>query len=683
MTNPFLRAALVTATLLVTAVFKLASQTTAAPQTPPATGIDRFVGAPNHRVRVHIAGAGSSTVVLISGQGGGLHDWDDVDTSIARFARVISYDRSGLGKSDPGAEPRSVGRMASELRDMLDAIDVHGPVILVGHSLGGPIAEIYAERHPNDVSAILLVDPALETFNAAAERLPQFQSALANQQRQRTQGPLEPRAEAIGLDSSRADMRRMGQMPRIPITMLIAGRHASPVRTSLDSLRHDAIESLWREKHIEWIAAQPLGASVLDETSGHYIQYDDPSLVVDALRNLIRRAGSPRASTVATVAARAPSCDVAPLDSVALVALPGQPFVTIPSVDGCWAFASLVNPTNGWPGGLALLRNMEGDLHLERVLPLASGPLGIAMTHDGKLLIAPRGNDIDFIDVERLMIGRPDAILGTITESGNLARDYAAVTRDDRYVFVANESDSSVTVVDLTKARANHFDATSVIGHIPTGRAPVALVFSNDDKYLYLTAQQAPGELHWPLDCRPQGSTDPNAKPDHSPGAIMVVDVARAVRDPARSVVSVVRAGCNPVRLALSPAGDVAYVTARTDNALLAFDVSKLVGDTAHALIGAVPVGTAPVGLAVSADGHFVFVTNSSRFAQSQGGQSVTVIDARRIRDGASAVAGAIPAGVFPRGVQVANGGQALFISNFGSSTIEVVDLTRLPPMRP
>jgi hypothetical protein len=385
-------------------------------------------------------------------------------------------------------------------------------------------------------AGLLLVDPALEAFNAAAERLPEFQSALANQIRQQTQGPPGLRAEAMGLDSSRADMRRMGQMPRIPITMLIAGRHAAPGRTSLDSLRHDPIESLWRATHIEWIAAQAFGHSVLDETSGHYIQYDNPSLVVDALGNLMRRVAAGAAAPQSARATRTPSCDVAPLDSVAFVTRPGDPFLTIPSPDGCWAFASLVNTTNGWPGGVARLRNAEGDLRLERVLPLASGALGIATTQDGKLLIAPRENDIDFIDIEHLMIGRPDAVLGTITEAGGLGRDYAAVTRDDRYLFVANETDSSITVIDLARARASHFGAPSVIGHIRTGRAPAGLVFSNDDKYLYLTAQQAPAALQWPIDCRPQGSSDPSAKPDHRHGVIMVVDVARAVRDPERSV---------------------------------------------------------------------------------------------------------------------------------------------------
>jgi DNA-binding beta-propeller fold protein YncE len=95
-------------------------------------------------------------------------------------------------------------------------------------------------------------------------------------------------------------------------------------------------------------------------------------------------------------------------------------------------------------------------------------------------------------------------------------------------------------------------------------------------------------------------------------------------------------------------------------------------------VIGSVSVGTAPVGVTVSADGGLVFVTNSNRFAGSQRGEAVSVIDSRRIRDGAAAVVGSIPAGAFPRVLQVTGGGRSLLISNFGSSTIAVIDLTRL-----
>ena len=73
--------------------------------------------------------------------------------------------------------------------------------------------------------------------------------------------------------------------------------------------------------------------------------------------------------------------------------------------------------------------------------------------------------------------------------------------------------------------------------------------------------------------CSAPGSEAVRQASKYAEGAILVVDVARATRDPAKAVVGAAPAGCNPVRLATSPSGEVAYVTARTDNALLAFDI--------------------------------------------------------------------------------------------------------------
>jgi DNA-binding beta-propeller fold protein YncE len=167
---------------------------------------------------------------------------------------------------------------------------------------------------------------------------------------------------------------------------------------------------------------------------------------------------------------------------------------------------------------------------------------------------------------------------------------------------------------------------------------------------------------------------------NHSQGAIMVFDVAQALRDPMHAALSRVAAGCNPVRLVLSPDGKTAYVSARDDNELLAFDTGRLVTDTAHALIGHADVGTAPVGVAVVDSGRRVIVTNSNRFGGSaEDQQPLTVIDAAKLRSGSSAVMGTIPAGAFPRELRVTADGRTLFVTNFASRTLEMVDLLRAP----
>jgi DNA-binding beta-propeller fold protein YncE len=258
-------------------------------------------------------------------------------------------------------------------------------------------------------------------------------------------------------------------------------------------------------------------------------------------------------------------------------------------------------------------------------------------------------------------------------------RVYANVTADDRWLFLSDESTRSISVVDLRKARASSFDGSAVVGQIPVGRAPIALTFSHDQRLLYTTSQVAPSAYDWPSVCRPPGSEAARQGSSYAEGAILVVDVARATLDPSSAVIGAIPAGCNPVRLVTSPSGDVAYVSARTDNAVLAFDTKSLLADPAHALIGRIPVGDAPVGLAVLNDGARLAVTNSDRFSNSNAAQSLTIIDTKKIRSGEDAIVGTVPVGVFPRELRLIENQNTLLLTNFGSKTLAVIDIARLP----
>jgi DNA-binding beta-propeller fold protein YncE len=324
---------------------------------------------------------------------------------------------------------------------------------------------------------------------------------------------------------------------------------------------------------------------------------------------------------------------------------------------------------------------MDGKASLVRFVPIEGNAAGMVLTHDGKLLIITDSSRVAFLDTKLLIRGRGNPILGYWSDSVQRpGHVYDNLTSDDAYLFVSDEGAQTITVINLAKARTSGFGATSVVGKIPVGWAPIALTFSVDERYLYTTSQVMPPTANWPDECKPANAADSKTPPNRSQGAILVVDVAKAKSDPANSVVSTVKAGCSPVRLAISPKGNVAYVTARADNALLVFDTEKLVSDSQHALIGSVPVGSAPVGVAVIDQGRKVVVANSNRFAGGPDDQqTLTVIDAAKISLGTAAVLGTIPAGSFPREIRVTSDGRTLLLTNFGSRTLEIVDLTRLP----
>ena len=373
------------------------------------------------------------------------------------------------------------------------------------------------------------------------------------------------------------------------------------------------------------------------------------------------------------------ACNAPPTNGIELTRVSENPFQALPSSDGCWVFASL-NGGQREPSHVGVFRRANGRLRLERTVAVAGGPTGMALTNDGTTLVVAAGAFLDFLDVARLESGESGAVLGEMRDPAVSGRVYVNVSPDDKLVLVADENSASVSVIDRDRARTSHYDvAASTIGRIPTGGLPIALTFSNDGRWMFTTSEIAPSSFDWPIECTREGAraSDALANP---PGAIHVIDVDVMRTNPARAVVRSIPAGCSPVRLVLSPSGERAYVTARNSNALLVFDVAKLLDGGEHAVIGRVPIGPAPVGIAVVNEGRRVIVTNSNRFAgRSNDRQSLTVIDASRVSEGAAAITGSIPAGAFPREMRVTADGGTLILTNFASREIEMVNLRVLP----
>jgi pimeloyl-ACP methyl ester carboxylesterase len=112
---------------------------------------------------------GEPLVLLETGMGSWSFHWRLVQSEIAQFTRVCSYDRFGLGWSDPGESPRHAERIATELHQALQAAGEHGSYLLVGHSLGGIFVRQFARLYPDEVWGMVLVDSAHED---QLERMP-------------------------------------------------------------------------------------------------------------------------------------------------------------------------------------------------------------------------------------------------------------------------------------------------------------------------------------------------------------------------------------------------------------------------------------------------------------------------------------------------------------------------------
>ncbi len=122
----------------------------------PAPG--RYVQVQGRRIHLTDTGTGP-TVVLEAGIASSSLGWTALQKELSRYARVITYDRAGFGWSDKTEEPRTLQRIVREFRAMLEASGTAKPYLLVGHSFGCFIVRSFAIQHPDEVSGLVLIDP--------------------------------------------------------------------------------------------------------------------------------------------------------------------------------------------------------------------------------------------------------------------------------------------------------------------------------------------------------------------------------------------------------------------------------------------------------------------------------------------------------------------------------------------
>jgi DNA-binding beta-propeller fold protein YncE len=305
-------------------------------------------------------------------------------------------------------------------------------------------------------------------------------------------------------------------------------------------------------------------------------------------------------------------------------------------------------------GQLDVLQVGSGPPSLVRTVSLSSvtAANGLGLSHDGKwLVVATSSIPVVVVSIQELLDGSSDPVVGTLidAEGGPIE---AAFSTDDRYVFAADETGGMLSIFDVAAAIQSNFTAhTAAIGSVPLGPAPVGIAVSPDGDWIYVTTE---------------GDTS-------HPGMLRTIDEHVATQRPAAAVVAHIGAGCDPVRVALSPAGDLAWVTARASNLLLGFSTADLRADPSKSLRATVRVGQEPTGLALFGGGRYVLITNSARFVAPRQAQSATVVDLTAALDQRPAIIAWLAAGAFPR--EAAVYGSLGLVTNYNSASVDVYNL--------
>jgi pimeloyl-ACP methyl ester carboxylesterase len=227
-----------------------------------------------------VAGAGEPVVVLEAGTGDTISSWSKVQPEVAKFTQVIAYDRAGLGMSDPATvTPRTTAQIARELHTALHELRLSPPYVLVGHSMGGFHVRLFAHQFPKEVAGLVLIDPSAEDWSDLLKA--EFPDEHARMIAWQTSDHHPPgmRAELAASELSREEARA-ARVPDIPV-VLFTSLSGNPGGTQI-----------MRRLHQQWLQTIPRSTHIETDKSGHYIQLDEPELVVTAIRNMIDPARS-------------------------------------------------------------------------------------------------------------------------------------------------------------------------------------------------------------------------------------------------------------------------------------------------------------------------------------------------------------------------------------------------------
>jgi pimeloyl-ACP methyl ester carboxylesterase len=248
------------------------------------------VDAGGPKLRMLITGAGNQTVVLEAGASSSLENWVRIQARVSEFARTVSYDRAGNGLSDKGPVPRDGAHVAGELHTALQNAHLSPPYILVGHSLGGPFTRMFAAKYPKEVAGMVLVDPTQEELIAWAKE-------HAPRDREKTEHPPRPDDEVDCAPQTFAELKDTRLPDGIPITLIcgMGPREIPPFITQ--EMRREVEQdrtNLYPAKlqfHKAWVEKIPGAQIVVTEKSGHGVPFEEPELVIKAIRDVAAHAG--------------------------------------------------------------------------------------------------------------------------------------------------------------------------------------------------------------------------------------------------------------------------------------------------------------------------------------------------------------------------------------------------------
>jgi pimeloyl-ACP methyl ester carboxylesterase len=208
-----------------------------------------------------------------------MRSWDRIVPEVSKFTGVVTYNRAGLEGSDVGPRPRTSQQNVDELQRLLKRIGAPGPYVLVGHSFGGLNIRLFASEHPEQVAGMVFIDASYEEeyLRFAALKSPEERNSYL-----RHEGG--DNCEGVNLFDSGRLVHGASLMPGVPVVVLAADPYGR---------KDSTVDSKWAEVQMDMqsrLATLVGGKPIIVQKSGHFIQLDQPRVVIKSILTVVESA---------------------------------------------------------------------------------------------------------------------------------------------------------------------------------------------------------------------------------------------------------------------------------------------------------------------------------------------------------------------------------------------------------
>lgn len=240
------------------------------------------------KIQYNISGSGKPNIVLINGGSGPIEGWMKILQEVSKLSSVFSYNRIGVAGSDKPKKAQDGITIVQNLREALKTVGIEPPHLIVGHSLGGLYANLFARLYPNEIAGVIFLesshpkDTSLDKYQGNVVKtinkmLSMFDSLSSTKQF----------SEVNFVKQTVSQIQQVSSFPEIPVYVITGGKENRMIPEEARQKR--------QENQLELLSLSPTSKHIIAEKSGHFPQLSEPKVVIGAIKDavqLIKTTGS-------------------------------------------------------------------------------------------------------------------------------------------------------------------------------------------------------------------------------------------------------------------------------------------------------------------------------------------------------------------------------------------------------